>query len=130
MISRKHSLSTGSMADVAFLLLVFFLLVTKIAEDQGIMAFLPSTDAPLSGSIHPRNIIEVSIGASGEILLEGEYADLSQQAYLFYTNSGVLEPVEALPDYPFRQDMGSDSLYAARSLAVLKVFNQYRPLPP
>lgn len=132
MIPRTHSISAGSMADVAFLLLVFFLLVTKIAEDTGIMAQLPSIDAPESGSVHPRNLVQVSIGGNGELMLNGEFAelaDLTQEAYRFYSNSGVLEESIPDPNYPKRLSVQGDTAYTARAELVNAVLGVYRPLP-
>ncbi len=81
-MARKKSrvtteVSTGSMADIAFLLLIFFLVTTTIATDKGILNILPPK---LDPNIPPpdikkneRNIFNILINANDDLLVEGEY---------------------------------------------------------
>ena len=65
------SIPTASMSDVAFLLLVFFLLVTAIRDDRGLRTDLP----PLTSLTTPvRDILHIQIAASGAMAVEGEPA--------------------------------------------------------
>ncbi|MGC6532584.1 MAG: biopolymer transporter ExbD [Flavobacteriales bacterium] len=57
MKKRTPKLSAGSMADIAFLLLVFFLLVTEIPEDRGLLTHLPEEPACEDCFTHERNML-------------------------------------------------------------------------
>ena len=61
------------MADIAFLLLIFFLVVTTMQNEKGIISKLPPPDVNTeSGLIHDRNVLEVLINAKDALLVEGE----------------------------------------------------------
>jgi biopolymer transport protein ExbD len=72
---RKKRISpevnAGSMADIAFLLLIFFLVTTTIASDQGILVRLPpyQYEAPPMIDIKKRNLTRVAINANNQILV-------------------------------------------------------------
>lgn len=62
------------MADIVFLLIIFFMLTTVFSTKRGVELELPPT--AFSESISPKNII-IRIGSEGEIYLDGEKAELS-----------------------------------------------------
>lgn len=73
MIRETPEINAGSMADIAFLLLIFFLVTTTMDVDSGIMRKLPP---PLDITIDPppinkRNIYTVLINSSDMILVNG-----------------------------------------------------------
>lgn len=91
--SRKNSaeVNAGSMADIAFLLLIFFLVTTTIVIDQGIGVKLPpwSDEEPPSSIVASRNIFRVVVNADNQLLVEGEIAkigDLKSKTIEFITN--------------------------------------------
>ncbi|MDN5203512.1 biopolymer transporter ExbD [Fulvivirgaceae bacterium BMA10] len=66
------SVNAGSMADIAFLLLIFFLVVTTILNDKGLMLRLPQkTDIPPTPR-HKRNIYNVLLNSKDHIMIEEE----------------------------------------------------------
>lgn len=81
------------MADIAFLLLVFFLLVTTIDVDTGIYMELPP---PLEEDQEPpeipaRNLLMVMVNAQGDVLIEGEFVSVREirpTVKAFVTNEG------------------------------------------
>ncbi|MFT4659891.1 MAG: biopolymer transport protein ExbD [Patiriisocius sp.] len=95
MAKRELSeINAGSMADIAFLLLIFFLVTTTMDQDSGILRQLPPiVDLPDPDVVKKRNVFEVLVNADDQLLVEGEYmedvANLKDATMLFLTNSGV-----------------------------------------
>jgi len=64
--------TASSMADIAFLLLVFFLVCTTIHEDKGIKVLLPPyTSTPTPTVISERNLLRIMLNPSGDVLVNG-----------------------------------------------------------
>lgn len=82
------------MADIAFLLLIFFLVTTTIDSDMGLLVRLPEywedfRDIP---PINDRNILEVLINRYDELLVEGVPADIRELKSItreFIDNNGL-----------------------------------------
>ncbi|OEY72064.1 ExbD/TolR family protein [Salegentibacter salarius] len=85
--------NAGSMADIAFLLLIFFLVTTTIETDSGISRKLPpwqpeEQDPPV---IKERNIFQVLVNSNNQLLVEDEemeIEELRQAAVEFIDNGG------------------------------------------
>jgi biopolymer transport protein ExbD len=75
----SQEVNAGSMADIAFLLLIFFLVTTTIASDKGILNILPPKQdpnvPPPDIKVNERNIFTILINANDQLLVEGEYSD-------------------------------------------------------
>jgi len=97
-MSRKNrnappEVNAGSMADIAFLLLIFFLVTTTIETDQGINRKLPPIDdkEQEDNIIKEKNIFTVLINRNDQLLVEDkviELKDLRQKAIEFLDNGG------------------------------------------
>lgn len=74
--SRKVEIPAASLADIAFLLLIFFLVTTTIASDKGIALLLPPkpdpNQPPPDITKNERNIFKVNVNSSDAILVEDE----------------------------------------------------------
>lgn len=72
--------NAGSMADIAFLLLIFFLVTTTIQTDQGLNRKLPPIDENRKEKIDvkEKNVFTVMINRDGNLLVENELMDLSK----------------------------------------------------
>ena len=69
------AVNAGSMADIAFLLLIFFLVATQIVEDEGIRVRLP----PLETKSTTKNkLLIVKVNKAGEILFEKNITTMDQ----------------------------------------------------
>ncbi|MTB52607.1 biopolymer transporter ExbD [Lewinella sp. W8] len=70
--------NAGSMADIAFLLLIFFLVTTTIAEDQGVLVKLPIwDDDPIKQDVVDKNVLTVIVNAADQLMIENERAQLA-----------------------------------------------------
>ena len=74
----SNEVNAGSMADIAFLLLIFFLVTTTIVEDKGVLVKLPpwSNEPPDIQQLKTRNVYSVLVNAQNQLLVRGEPADL------------------------------------------------------
>jgi biopolymer transport protein ExbD len=72
-------INASSMADIAFLLLIFFLVTTTIDTDKGIRVKLPewSDIPPPNIKMNERNVFSVLVNANNELLVRGELMEKS-----------------------------------------------------
>jgi biopolymer transport protein ExbD len=84
--------NAGSMADIAFLLLIFFLVTTTIETDAGLDRMLPPIEPPDTDVvIKQKNIFTVNINKNGQLLVEEQLMDLNglrKAAIDFLDNGG------------------------------------------
>ena len=85
--------NAGSMADIAFLLLIFFLVTTTIETDAGLDRMLPPNEPPETDVvIKQKNIFEVIINKNGQLFADEELIEISQlreKAIGFLDNGGA-----------------------------------------
>ena len=67
---KGGNIPTSSMADIAFLLLIFFLVTTTIDMDKGLGMVLPAEGEEIE--ISKKNILNCLINSTGNVLLGGE----------------------------------------------------------
>lgn len=84
--------NAGSMADIAFLLLIFFLVTTTIETDAGLDRKLPPIEPPENPPIiKQKNIFTVVVNKNNDLLVEEEVMDLKnlrEAAVKFLDNGG------------------------------------------
>lgn len=79
MAKKIPEINSGSMADISFLLLTFFLLTSSINTDMGISRKLPP---PIDPTVKPpeikkRNIFTVLVNSNDQLLVNGSVGDIS-----------------------------------------------------
>lgn len=110
MIIKKRSedveIPSASLADIAFLLLIFFLVATTIDVDKGLDLALPPTGSEVE--IKKKNITNLLINDEGQILLDNEEV-----------------PVEAVDDIIRDKLMVNDKLIVSVKTARKTKYNIY-----
>jgi len=98
----NNEVNAGSMADIAFLLLIFFLVTTTIAEDKGVLVLLPpwSNEPPPISKIKERNVFSVLVNANDQLLVRGQempIGKLRETAKEFILNPNKREDMSESP---------------------------------
>ncbi len=92
MARMSPEINAGSMADIAFLLLIFFLVTTTMDVDSGIIRMLPppiDPNAPPPPPVRERNVFVVLVDQFDRLLVEGQITrieDLRNQTKEFLLN--------------------------------------------
>ncbi len=107
MARRKiEEINAGSMADIAFLLLIFFLVTTTMEVDAGLGKTLPlKLDEPpvTNPPVPERNVLEIKANLNDNLMVEQKEVQLEELyeiAYTFYTANRVNKDVDInMPNY-------------------------------
>ncbi|TDT46799.1 biopolymer transport protein ExbD/TolR [Maribacter spongiicola] len=97
-----QEVNAGSMADIAFLLLIFFLVTTSIENDAGINRSMPPEVNDAIVDIKERNLFEVSINDADLIMAEGDIINpknLREKVIAFIDNGGLPMQEEGYCNY-------------------------------
>ncbi len=146
-------INAGSMADIAFLLLIFFLVTTTMDMDSGILRKLPP---PVPEDYKPpdvadKNVYKVKVNFKDQLLVEGErmhISNLKQGAKDFYTNpqnrddlptrkrvtkascrEAIKEAKQVLAQDSSNQDARKQLNDAKERLKVVELIGPYEKLP-
>lgn len=77
----KRFIPLCSMADIAFILLIFFMVTTALQE-QGLSVKLPK--AMETEKVEVKEIEDIFINSKGEIMIDGEFINLRDIKQIFY----------------------------------------------
>lgn len=117
-------INTGSMADISFLLVTFFLLTSSINTDMGITRKLPPPldpkNPPPDIDIKERNVLKVLVSKSDALLVQGKYIDireLKETAKNFLSNPNNLTD---LPEMEERDIPGLGKVKVSKGVISLK----------
>ncbi|HHM21368.1 MAG TPA: biopolymer transporter ExbD [Bacteroidetes bacterium] len=111
-ISKRRTdvtVNASSMADIAFLLLIFFLVTTTMEVDKGILIKLPPSQHTPPPPIPSRNIFIVKINYNDELMVRGERTELARL-------KGKAKEFIMNPE-------GKDNLPAAPNQAIISIQN-------
>lgn len=97
MARATPEIPNASMADIAFLLLTFFLMTTTVANDKGIMITLPPPPEalpPTDVKIKEKNLFKIQANSQDKVLVEGDPwfgsdNELKERIKAFIMNNGA-----------------------------------------
>ena len=82
MTKKVQQIKASSMADISFLLLIFFMMTTSIDVNQGLARRLPAPIPPdqkvEDKDISKRNLMMVKINSSNQQMVQGQLMDVKQ----------------------------------------------------
>jgi biopolymer transport protein ExbD len=124
-------INAGSMADIAFLLLIFFLVTTTMDKDQAYLRSIPKkVEVPPDTDIkvEQRNIFAIRANSNNELMVRKELMqnpdDISERVIEFYTkNEKVNDPSNDFPMYSRISMSEIESQLAAAESAAEEVEN-------
>jgi len=98
----KNEINAGSMADIAFMLLIFFLVTTTMDVDKGITVKLPpwSEDEPDITKLKKRNVFSINLNAQNQLQVRGDLMDvkdLKEKTKEFISNPLKLDNLSEAP---------------------------------
>jgi biopolymer transport protein ExbD len=155
-----QEINAGSMADIAFLLLIFFLVTTTIDNEEGVVTMLPQkymdeNYKPEPVEVRARDLYNVLANFKDELLIEEKPAELSDVRQLikdFYTDPFILKDDERYPlrrkvtaeictenvaNYQNKIDENPEDLFAkvklnewTDKLEALKILGDFYEMPP
>lgn len=117
--------NAGSMADIAFLLLIFFLVTTTIEKEKGQLLGLPpiqdeNIEPPV---IKQKNLFTVNLNNNNQLLVEEELMevkDLKQAAIDFIDNGGGTNAEGETCDYCKGKRLSSSSDHPEKAIISYK----------
>lgn len=82
MAKKVPQINASSMADISFLLLIFFLVTTSMDVNQGLARRLPAPVPPdqkvEDTDINKRNLLVVKINSANQLMVQGQLMDVKQ----------------------------------------------------
>ncbi len=114
----KNEINAGAMADIAFLLLIFFLVTTTFPNDRGILFTLPPkadpNEPPPDIKIKDKNIFKILVNSADLLLVENEPLEdvsrIKDMVKEFVLNNGRNPKLSDSPEaavVSFKTDRGS-----------------------
>lgn len=131
MRTKDHKIqpvSAGSMADIAFLLLIFFLVSTTINQEKGLMLQLPPVpEHQTTAEVHERNLFKIGINSDNQFLIEDQVrvslVGLKDDIKSFVNNNGVKPDLSDTPEkavVSIKANRGTDYKYFIQVLDQVK----------
>ena len=117
-----NKINAGSMADIAFLLLIFFLVTTSIRDELGILVKLPPMDDSQI-RVSDKNVMQIHINKFGQIMMEGEMVNLQEMKLKL--NTFILNPDQKndMPQSPRKAIIGLNTDRGTEYIKYIEVYD-------
>ncbi len=100
----KANIPTASMGDIAFLLIIFFMVSTTFSNEMGLQIVLPEKGEEVK--VKSKNIVHLYVDADGSLRLEAEpfpVEELTQKVEdLLAENDSLIFSIKTHPDCPYQ----------------------------
>ncbi len=101
-------INAGSMADIAFLLLIFFLVTTTMDKDQAYIRTIPKLleNPPPPPPIQKRDVLEIQANQQNRLMVRGQIIepdDISEKVKEFYLSNRRVNDLKS--DFPLYSDV-------------------------
>ena len=113
MAKKIPQINASSMADISFLLLIFFLVTTSMDVNQGLARRLPAPIPPdqkvEDTDINKRNLMVVKINSENQLMVQGELSNVKElraKAKEFILNAENADYYPALVEEDFGAPIG------------------------
>jgi len=119
MARETPEVNGGSLADIAFLLLIFFLVTTTMDIDTGITRLLPpepEKDQETEVKVNKRNVLVVLLNRSDRLMVGGaemDRLDLKSKTIEFFTNPANSETLPEMEETEVQFPLGSSTMLRA-----------------
>lgn len=95
--------SSGSLNDLSFLLIIFFIVIAGFNVNKGFLLNLPSKDKPIV--VNTQDILKCSLAADGKLFLNGKEIEVEELA------KTVSEKLVTWPNMTFLLTIDPDASY-------------------
>lgn len=110
------SMNASSMADIAFLMLCFFMMTTTIQENKGLILLLPQLETP-HAPVKDRNVFNIRLNSADQLMVQHEIREstngLRAELKSFILNNGLEKNLSENPEkaiISLKADRGSSYL--------------------
>lgn len=108
------TINASSMADIAFLMLCFFMITTIIQEHKGLTLLLPQIDN-IVAPVKDRNVFNIRLNSNNQLMIQNasreNMSELRTELKTFILNNGMHVSLSENPEkavISFKADRGSD----------------------
>ena len=126
---QTPEINAGSMADIAFLLLIFWLVATSLKPDRGLPGFLENADDKTKIAVPTRasDILRVHVTSDGTYEIDGEeysLSELEQKFLILNQTSGFKGKLVVTADYDAPYEEYTLLLLSAQELKLKTIENE------